>query len=91
MTVPDFDPSGQPGYLYEMMAEHLAARIEAGELLPNTPLPAERRLAAEYGVSLGTARHATHILRERGLVFTIRAKGTFIADEARRQSFSGNS
>lgn len=85
MTVPDFDPSETPGYIYEMMADHLAARIEAGELRPNKPLPAERRLAVEYGVSLGTARHATEILRERGLVFTIRSKGTFIADENRRR------
>ncbi|AIJ20459.1 winged helix-turn-helix domain-containing protein [Amycolatopsis methanolica] len=91
MTVPEFDPTAKPGYIYEMMADHLEARIEAGELRPNTPLPAERRLATEYGVSLGTARHATQILRERGLVFTIRSKGTFIADEARRSANRGDS
>ena len=91
MTVPDFEPGETPGYIYEMMADHLAARIEAGELRPNRPLPAERRLAVEYGVSLGTARHATQILRERGLVFTIRSKGTFIADETRRSASSGES
>lgn len=68
-----------PGYLYEDMANHLAARIKSGELRPNTPLPSERRLAEEYGVSLGTARHATRLLRYRGLVVTIRAKGTYIA------------
>ncbi|WP_376766027.1 GntR family transcriptional regulator [Amycolatopsis pithecellobii] len=62
------------------MAEHLAARIEAGELALNTPLPSERRLAHEYGVSLGTARRATRLLRYRGLVVTIRSKGTYIAD-----------
>jgi aminoglycoside phosphotransferase (APT) family kinase protein len=49
-------------------------------LKPNTPLVAERRLADEYGVSLGTARRATELLRDRGLVFTLRSKGTFIAD-----------
>ncbi|MFD2420035.1 winged helix-turn-helix domain-containing protein [Amycolatopsis pigmentata] len=66
-------------YLYQKMAEHLAQRIAAGDLPPNTPLPAERRLAKSYGVSLGTARHATRILRSRGLVVTLRCKGTFIA------------
>lgn len=84
MDAPEFDPTATPGYIYELMADHLTARIESGELRPNTPLPAERRLAAEYGVSLGTARHATQILRDRGLVFTIRSKGTFIADGTRR-------
>jgi GntR family transcriptional regulator len=80
VSVGKFDPGDTPGYVYEMMAEHLAARIKAGELAPNTPLPAERRLADEYGVSLGTARHATRLLRRRGLVITIRSKGTYIAD-----------
>lgn len=31
-----------PGYVYEAMAAHLAQRIQAGELRPNTPLPSER-------------------------------------------------
>ncbi|WP_245783119.1 MULTISPECIES: winged helix-turn-helix domain-containing protein [Amycolatopsis] len=85
MVVPEFKPGDTPGYVYEMMAEHLAARIEAGELPPNTALPSERRLAQEYGVSLGTARHATRLLRYRGLVVTVRSKGTYIADRRGRQ------
>jgi DNA-binding GntR family transcriptional regulator len=85
VSVPKFDPGDTPGYVYEMMADHLAARIEAGEMAPNTPLPSERRLAEEYGVSLGTARHATRLLRYRGLVITIRSKGTYITDRRGRQ------
>ncbi|WP_051362503.1 winged helix-turn-helix domain-containing protein [Amycolatopsis thermoflava] len=71
-----------PGYIYEKMADHLAKRIASGDLAPGKPLPAERRLAEEYGVSLGTARHATHLLRKRGLVVTIRSLGTFVAEPA---------
>ncbi|MTD58769.1 winged helix-turn-helix domain-containing protein [Amycolatopsis pithecellobii] len=73
-----------PGYAYERMAEHIAGRIASGELELNTPLPSERRLAEEYGVSLGTARHATKLLRFRGLVVTVRSKGTYIADRRER-------
>lgn len=73
-----------PSYIYETMADHIALRIKSGELKPNTPLPAERRLAEEYGVSLGTARRATQLLRDRGLVLTLRSKGTFIADSKKR-------
>lgn len=73
-----FDPHATPGYAYQQLADHLAARIAAGELRPNTPLPAERQLAEEYGVSVGTARHATRLLRYRGLVKTIRSKGTYV-------------
>ncbi|HKS48767.1 MAG TPA: winged helix-turn-helix domain-containing protein [Amycolatopsis sp.] len=68
------------GYVYKKMAEHLELRIDSGELQPQSPLPAERRLALEYGVSLGTARRATELLRERKLVVTLRSKGTFIVD-----------
>jgi GntR family transcriptional regulator len=80
VSVPKFDPeAGEPGYVYIKMADHIADRIEAGELIPGTRLPAERDLAAEYGVSLGTTRRATAELRERGLVVTLPVKGTFVA------------
>jgi GntR family transcriptional regulator len=78
---PIFQLDNSPGYVYEAMAEHLADRIAEGGLPPDTPLPSERRLASEYGVSLGTARHATRLLRYRGLVVTIRSKGTYIAKD----------
>jgi GntR family transcriptional regulator len=70
--------SDSPGYLYQAVASDLARRIRSGELAPNTPLPAELDLARGYGVSLGTARHATRLLRDRGLVVTIRSKGTYV-------------
>ncbi|GAB2993445.1 winged helix-turn-helix domain-containing protein [Amycolatopsis acidiphila] len=76
-----------PGYLYEALAKLLATRIESGELAPNTPLPAEGQLARDYGVSLGTARHATRILRERGLVVTVKSKGTYVAKRDREPPF----
>ena len=82
VPIRDFEPGDTPGYIYERMADHIAARISEGELLPNRPLPAERRLADEYGVSLGTARRATELLRERGLVITLRSKGTFVVEIA---------
>ncbi|TVT19795.1 winged helix-turn-helix transcriptional regulator [Amycolatopsis acidiphila] len=65
--------------MYEQVAAHIQARIRSGELQPNQPLPAELRLAQEYGVSLGTARHAVRLLRYRGLVQVIRSKGTYIS------------
>src|SRR5437764_13563985 len=73
----DFQPD-PTNYAYVHMANHIKKRIEAGELKFNKPLPAERRLAQEYGVSLGTARRATEELRSWGLVFTLRSKGTFV-------------
>lgn len=83
VRVPEFDPGGGgPGYLYMAVADHLAKRIEAGELVPGAMLPGERDLAQEYGVALGTIRRATGELRERGLVMTLPAKGTFVREQA---------
>ncbi|GAB2982032.1 hypothetical protein GCM10023080_055280 [Streptomyces pseudoechinosporeus] len=66
-------------YVYMQMADHIAARIASGELRPGARLPGERDLAAEYGVAHLTARRATRELRDRGLVITLPAKGTFVA------------
>ncbi|GAB3003455.1 winged helix-turn-helix domain-containing protein [Amycolatopsis acidiphila] len=84
---PDFKPK-QRELIYEAMARHIASRIERGELRPDDPLPSERRLAQEYGVSLGSARHATRLLRYRGLVDTVPAKGTFVAERPTHEEIS---
>ena len=77
--VPPFDPKAAgPGYVYRQVADHLAARMAAGEFPPDSMLPGERALAEEYGVALGTIRRAMDELRDRGLVTTLPAKGTFV-------------
>lgn len=80
ITAAGFDRHSHPArYLYELLADHLASLIGSGQLPPRTPLPAEGRLANLCGVSLGTARQATQVLRQRGLVVTVRSKGTYVA------------
>ena len=80
--VPPFDPEAAgAAYLYAVMADHIQARIEARELRAGARLPGERDLAQEYGVALGTARRAVEELRDRGLVVTLPAKGTYIAEQ----------
>jgi DNA-binding FadR family transcriptional regulator len=38
--IPPFDPdAGEPGYLWEAVAAHLTARIEANDLPPGARLP----------------------------------------------------
>lgn len=64
------------------VADHLAARIAARELAPGAKLAGERELAEEYGVAIGTARRAVQELRDRNLVMTLPAKGTYVKDVA---------
>jgi GntR family transcriptional regulator len=75
---PAVDPT-RPEYVYVQVADHIAAQIASGELAPGAMLPGERALAEQYGIALNTARGAVRLLRERGLVVTVPAKGTFIA------------
>ncbi|WP_166353060.1 winged helix-turn-helix domain-containing protein [Phytoactinopolyspora limicola] len=74
-----FDPhTGPPGYVYQKLADHIGALINAGSLKPGTRLPAEAELARTYDVSVGTLRHAIRDLCARGLVVKIPAKGTYV-------------
>lgn len=79
MSVRQFDPEADgPGYVYARLADYIASRIAAGELAPGSRLPGERELAEQYSVALGTVRRALQELRERGLVVTLPAKGTYV-------------
>jgi DNA-binding GntR family transcriptional regulator len=65
-----------PTPLYEQLAAVLRAQIASGEI--TDMLPSESYLQQQHGVSRGTVRRAIEILVDEGLVFTIRARGTFV-------------
>lgn len=87
--IPPYAPN-PAAYVYAEVADHLALRIDAGRLdrppagalPPGARLAGERDLAEEYGIAVETARRAVRALRERGLVVTLPAKGTFVAETA---------
>ncbi|CAM3843549.1 GntR family transcriptional regulator [Nocardiopsis gilva] len=66
--------------LYMQLANIVAAKIASGELQPDRPIPAETRLAEQYGIARLTARRAVRELQERGLVVTVPGKGTYVAE-----------
>jgi GntR family transcriptional regulator len=74
---PPIDPA-RPVHVYVQLADHIAARIAAGDLQPGARLPAERDLAAEYGVSTDTVRRAVAVLRERALIVTLTGRGSYV-------------
>lgn len=69
-----------PVAVYIQLADLLAKQIEEGELKPRQLLPSESTLQRECGVARGTARAAVRLLRERGLVVTLPARGTYVAE-----------
>jgi DNA-binding GntR family transcriptional regulator len=67
--------------LYLQLADVIAGKIASGELAPDRPIPSENHLAEEYGVARLTARRAAQELRERGLIVTVRGKGSFVVEQ----------
>ena len=59
---------------YQQLAAWLREKITAGELAGR--LPAEKQMAAEYGVSVFTVRRALDVLRAEGLVRTWLGSGS---------------
>jgi hypothetical protein len=68
---------GHPDQLIGYFAGGLVER--AGEFGPRTRLPPEGDLASEYGVAYNTLRQAMSVLRDRGLVVTLRGHGNYAA------------
>ncbi|WLW52541.1 GntR family transcriptional regulator [Streptomyces lincolnensis] len=67
--------------LYMQLADAIAGKIASGDLAPDRPIPSENHLADEYGVARLTARRAAQELRERGLIVTVRGKGSFVVEQ----------
>lgn len=87
----DFSPLGQrqkrrgvPRYL--SLRNDLARRIIESGWSFSEPIPSESKLAAEYGVALGTVRRAIDELVQEGVLDRRQGTGTFL----RRSDFSGS-
>jgi len=62
------------------VAADIEKDIDSGRLAPDTRLPSEAELAAQYGVARVSVRRAIEQLRERGKVVTVHGRGTFVAE-----------
>jgi GntR family transcriptional regulator len=64
--------------VYVQVADILRVRIQSGLLLPDRPVPSEAQLQQEFGVARGTARKAIALLRDQGLVVTVKGRGSYV-------------
>lgn len=64
---------------YVRIHQAILEQIRSGKLLPGKKLASERDLAAQFGVSLMTARHAVSVLQQEGYVIRRVGSGTFVA------------
>lgn len=78
-TKPDVDPIRPRERLYQVIVEHVQGEILAGRLAPGDRLPAERELAATFGISRSAVREAIKSLAEKGLVDVQVGRGSFVS------------
>ena len=67
-----------PQPVYQQIAAILRAQIEAGELVPDRPIPSESTLMQRYGVARETARKAVRVLAGEGLVYVVQGRGAYV-------------
>lgn len=72
-------PAPRPGALYARIREELRELIVSGAWRPNDPVPSERALMAQYGVSRITVRQALGDLQKDSLIFKLAGKGAYVA------------
>src|SRR6266571_7095994 len=69
---------------YHQIAQALRDRIRSGDIAPGARLDNQRRLAADFGVTLMTLRQALEVLERERLIARRHGLGTFVALPPRR-------
>ena len=71
--------NGSSEPIYEQITRQIKAAIMAGELAEGDPLPSIRALANDLRISVITTKRAYDELEKEGFIYTIAAKGCFVA------------
>ncbi|MCX5841779.1 MAG: GntR family transcriptional regulator [Deltaproteobacteria bacterium] len=74
MEIPD---KGIP--LYRKLKKSLSDQIEIGFFIPGQPIPSERALCLQYGISRITVRRCISEMIHEGILYRKHGKGTFVA------------
>src|SRR5687767_1889506 len=64
--------------LYYKVANAIQSKIERNEYEENSLVPSEQDLCKEFGVSRITIRHATGLLKRKGLIYSRAGYGTIV-------------
>ncbi|WP_344449131.1 GntR family transcriptional regulator [Acrocarpospora macrocephala] len=64
--------------LYQQVERKIRERISAGELPAGSPVPSEKTLMRDFGISRDTARRVLKELRKDGTVYNEKGLGTFV-------------
>ncbi|UTX52620.1 GntR family transcriptional regulator [Leucobacter aridicollis] len=76
--------------LWQQLSSALREEIDAGRLLPDQALPSESELINRYGVSRTVVREALADLVRAGLIYKVRARGSFVSPRRPELKFVGS-
>ncbi len=65
--------------IYEQLSARITELIAGGTLTENEKLPAVREVAKSLGINPNTVQKAYAMLEQNGLIYSIPAKGSYVA------------
>ncbi|MGN1084289.1 MAG: GntR family transcriptional regulator [Lachnospiraceae bacterium] len=66
--------------IYEQIVERFQSLVLCGVLEKDAPLPSVRSLAMELSINPNTIQRAYTELERRGVIYTVKGRGNFVAD-----------
>ena len=73
--------------IYEQVVERFQELILNGALPPDYKLPSVRNLAIELSINPNTIQRAYATLEQRGYIYSVKGKGSFIAGDVELMEF----
>jgi GntR family transcriptional regulator len=70
-----------PVHGYAQLATKLREKITSGEIADR--LPSLNQLIDLSGLSMSSVQHAVSVLKDEGIVYTVKGRGTFVQREGR--------
>jgi GntR family transcriptional regulator len=72
-----------PRPVFQQIVDEVRRAVAVGQVKPDDPLPAVRKLANDLKVNANTVQHAYRTLEREGVVYVRRGTGTFVSPIAR--------
>lgn len=74
---------------YRQIADDLRRKIEDGTIPPGRRIPSTVEMEQEYEVARDTLRKATKVLKDEGLIESVRGMGLYVVDPSKRTPAEG--
>ncbi len=72
--------------IYEQLEKHIERAVEEGALVKDSKLPSTREVSSVLGISRNTVLTAYENLESKGIIYSIKGKGSFIKSSTKSDS-----